>query len=112
MAATTAKSWYLAIETRQLLALAQQSVDIYGHLLELVKVRRAAGKVADLDVEEATYQLDQAESQLAIAQGRYSEARRTLDVLIGRYPSAELSVAETFAPLPPSIVPEIPSSLL
>ena len=60
LAATTAKSWYLAIETRQLLALAEQSVNIYTKLLELVKVRRAAGKVADLDVAEASYQLDEA----------------------------------------------------
>jgi len=112
LAATTAKSWYLAIETRQLLALAQQSVDIYKQLLELVKVRRAAGKVADLDVEEATYQLDQAQSQLMIAEGRYSEAKRALEVLVGHYPAAELSVAETLVPLPPSIAPGVPSSLL
>lgn len=112
LAATTAKSWYLAIETRQLLDLSQQSVEIYKQLFELVEIRRAAGKVADLDVEEATYQLDQAENQLTIAQGRYSEARRALEVLIGRYPSAELAVAESFAPLPPSIVPGMPSSLL
>ena len=112
LAAITAKSWYLAIEIRQLLALAQQSVDIYEQLLELVKVRRAAGKVADLDVEEATYQLDQAQSLLTIADGQYSEAKRALEVLVGRYPTAELSVAETFGPLPPPIAPGIPSSLL
>ena len=112
LAATTAKSWYLAIETRQLLDLAQQSVDIYKKLFELVKVRRAAGKVADLDVEEATFEVDQAENQLTIAQGHYTEAKRALEVLIGRYPSAELAVAETFAPLPPSIASGIPSSLL
>jgi outer membrane protein, multidrug efflux system len=112
LAATTAKSWYLAIETRQLLTLAEQSVNIYQKLLELVKVRRAAGKVADLDVAEASYQLDEAQTQLIIAQGLYSETRRTLEVLIGRYPAAELEVAETFTPLPPPIVPGLPSSLL
>jgi outer membrane protein, multidrug efflux system len=112
LAATAAKSWYLAIETRQLLALTEQSVEIYEKLLELVKVRRAAGKVADLDVAEASYQLDEAQSQLTIAQGQYSEARRTLEVLIGRYPAAELEVAETFIPLPPPIATGLPSSLL
>lgn len=112
LAATAAKSWYLAIETRQLLTLAEQSVIIYKKLLELVRVRRAAGKVADLDVAEASYQLDEAQTQLIIAQGLYSEARRTLEVLIGRYPAAELEVAETFTPLPPPITPGLPSSLL
>jgi multidrug efflux system outer membrane protein len=112
LAATTAKSWYLAIETRQLLALTEESVTMYTKLLELVKVRRAAGKVADLDVAEASYELNEAQSQLANAQGLYSEARRTLEVLVGRYPAAELEVAETFAPLPPPVAPGVPSSLL
>jgi len=112
LAATTAKSWYLAIETRQLLALAEQSVSLYTKLLELVKVRRAAGKVADLDVAEASYQLDEAQAQLTVAQGLYSEARRTLEILIGRYPSAELAVAEAYAPLPPPVASGLPSSLL
>ena len=112
IAATTAKSWYQAIETRQLLVLTEQSVDIYRKLLELVKIRRAAGKVADLDVAEASYQLNEAQNQLVISQGLYSEARRTLEVLVGRYPSAELEVAEAFAPLPSPVAPGLPSSLL
>ncbi|HME31360.1 MAG TPA: TolC family protein [Terriglobales bacterium] len=112
LAAITAKSWYLAIETRQLLALTEQSVNIYTKLFELVKIRRAAGRVADLDVAEASYQLNEAKNQLAIAQGLYSEARRTLEVLVGRYPAAELAVAEAFAPLPQPVAPGLPSSLL
>lgn len=112
LAATTAKSWYLAIETRQLLALTEQSVTIYAELLELVKVRRAAGKVSDLDLAEASYQLDEAHNELTVAQGLYSEARRTLEVLVGRYPAAELQIAATFAPLPPPIASGLPSSLL
>jgi outer membrane protein, multidrug efflux system len=80
--------------------------------LELVKVRRAAGKVADLDVAEASFELNEAQSQLTVAQGLYSETRRTLEVLIGRYPAAELDVAEAFAPLPPPVPPGVPSSLL
>jgi multidrug efflux system outer membrane protein len=112
LAALTAKSWYLAIETRRLLALAQQSVEIYTQLLDLVKVRRAAGKVADLDVAEASYELNEAQSQFIIAQGLYSEARRSLEVLVGRYPSAELAVAENYAPLPPPVASGLPSSLL
>jgi multidrug efflux system outer membrane protein len=112
LAATTAKSWYLAIETRQLLVLAEESVTIYTKLLELVNLRRAAGKVADLDVAEARYQLDEAKTQLAIAQGLYIEARRTLEMLIGRYPAGELKIAEAFAPLPPPIASGLPSALL
>ena len=112
VAAITARSWYLAIETRRLLALAEETVDIYTKLFSLVKVRRAAGKVADLDVAEASYELNEAQNQLIVSQGLYAESRRTLEVLVGRYPSAELAVAEQYAPLPPSVSPGLPSSLL
>jgi len=112
LAATTAKSWYLTIETRQLLALAEQSVATYSRLLELVRVRRDAGRVADLDVAEASANLNQAESDVRIAQGRYSEARRALELLLGRYPAAEIDVSTTFATLPPPVAAGLPSSLL
>ena len=112
LAATTAESWYLAIETRQLLGLAEQNVEVYTALLDLVKVRRAAGRVADLDVAEASANLNAAQSQLRSAQGNYSEARRNLEVLVGRYPAAELEVAENFAALPPPVQAGLPSSLL
>jgi multidrug efflux system outer membrane protein len=112
LAATTAKSWYLAIEARQLLALTAQSVEVYQRLFALVKIRRAAGKVSNLDVSEASYQLDEAEGQLTVAQGLYSEARRTLEVLIGHFPTAEFQVADQFAPLPVPVAPGLPSSLL
>lgn len=112
LAALTAKSWYLAIETRRLLGLAQQSVAIYTQVLDLVKIRRTAGKVADLDVAEASYELNEAQNQVLIMQSLYSQARRSLEVLVGRYPSAELAVAEEYAPLPPPVAPALPSSLL
>ncbi len=112
LAATTAKSWYLTIEARQLLALAERSVAIYAELLNLVKVRRTAGKVADLDVAEASANLNEAQSRLRLAQSLYGAARRNLEVLVGRYPAAELEVSDTFAPLPPPVPAGLPSSLL
>jgi len=112
LAATVAKSWYLAIETGRLQDLAEQAVRIYGRLLDLVKVRRAAGKVDDLDVAEAGANLSAAENTLRTVQGQYSEARRTLELILGRYPAAELAVAQEFSPLPPPIRAGLPSALL
>ena len=112
MAATAANSSYQAIETRQLLALAQENADICNRLLELSRVRRSAGKVADLDVAEAEASLDAAQGSLRTAQQLYSQARRNLEVLTGRYPSAEIEVSQTFSPLPPPVTPGLPSTLL
>ena len=78
IAATTAKGWYLAIAARELVELAEQDVVVRARFLDLVRLRRAAGKVADLDVAEATGSLAQSESQLAKEQARYAEVRRIL----------------------------------
>ena len=56
--------------------------------------------------------MNAAESQLRASQGLVNEAKRTLEVLVGRYPSAELKVAMDFTPLPPPIPPGLPSALL
>lgn len=112
LAALTAKSWYLAVETGQLLALSERAVRVYSQLLDLVKLRRAAGKVSDLDVAEASANLNSAESQLRSARADFAEAKRVLELLLGRYPSAELAVADSFAPMPPPVPAGLPSELL
>lgn len=112
LAAWTARSWYLAVETRQLVALNERAVAIYAELLEVVRIRRAAGKVADLDVAEASANLNTARAELRAAEADYAEIRRALEVLLGRYPAAELAVADSFAPTPPPVAAGIPSTLL
>jgi outer membrane protein, multidrug efflux system len=112
LSATAADCWYLAVETRQLVAFAQEYVKTYTRLLELAKLRRAAGKVADLDVAQASAVLDAAQSGLRQAQAEYSDARRILEILMGRYPSSDIAIEETFSPLPPPVQPGMPSSLL
>jgi outer membrane protein, multidrug efflux system len=112
LAATTAKLWYLAVETRQLLALSEQAVRIYGDLLALVQVRRSAGKDSDLDVVDVRAKLETAQSEAERARESYGEARRALEVLLGRYPAAEIEVAALYPALPPLAGAGLPSALL
>jgi len=111
LAATTAKSWYLTIESRQLMELAEQSVGLYAELLKLARVQASDGKVSDLDLAEASASLNDAEGQSQRAKSLYSESRRNLEVLVGRYPAGELKVGETFVPIPPPIEAGLPASL-
>ena len=84
----------------------------YSQLLALVRIRRTAGRVADLDVAEASANLNTAESELSVATGLYAEARRALEILLGRYPSAEIEISAKFATLPAPVAPGLPASLL
>lgn len=112
LAGATARAWYLAIETRQLLELAEQAVDIYRELLELVQVRRSAGKDTDLDVFDTRAKLESAQSQVQSAQELYGEARRALEVLLGRYPAAEIAVAADYPLLAAPPWADSPAALL
>jgi len=112
LAATTAKLWYLAIEARQLVALSEQAVRIYSELLQLVTIRRSAGKDSDLDVVDVRAKLESARSEVERARETYGEARRALEVVLGRYPAAEIEVAATYALLPAPPAAGVPASLL
>jgi outer membrane protein, multidrug efflux system len=112
LAATTAKSWYLATETRQLVALSERVVAIYQRIQKLVAERRAAGKVADLDVAEVGASLNSAEATLRAAQSQDAQARRNLELLLGRYPDAAIATAPAFPAMPATAATGIPSELL
>ncbi|HEY5248277.1 MAG TPA: TolC family protein, partial [Dermatophilaceae bacterium] len=112
LAAATAKSWYLGTETFQLLRLSQRASDLYRQLLVLVEAKAAAGQVGQLEVAEARARLYEAESQVVQAEGLYSDARRNLEVLVGRYPAAAIEVHPEFVPVPPPVPPGLPTALL
>jgi NodT family efflux transporter outer membrane factor (OMF) lipoprotein len=112
LAALVARSWYLAIETRNLVALGERSVQVFEDLLTLVKFRRTSGKGTDLDVVQVEAELATVMSQLELARQAYGESRRALEVLLGRYPAAEISVAADYPQLPPPVAAGLPLSLL
>jgi multidrug efflux system outer membrane protein len=112
IAATVAKAWYLACEARQLLVLAEQAVKVYDELLALVQFRQKAGKSTDLDVVDASTRLALARANVELARAAYGQARRALEVLLGRYPAAEIEAAAAFPALPPPPGAGAPASLL
>ena len=112
LAATVAKAWYVASEARQQLALAEQAVKVYGELLALIKIRRTAGKDSDLDVADTSAKFDVSRAAVEQARAAYGEARRVLEVLLGRYPAAEIEAAGAFPALPPPVAAGAPASLL
>ena len=101
LVATVARAWYTAIEAHRLVLLAKQRVAIYNNLLNLVQVRVSAGKDTDLDLTVMKANVDSAKSELDAAEESYSQMRRSLELLLGRYPAAEIAVAKEFPDLSP-----------
>jgi NodT family efflux transporter outer membrane factor (OMF) lipoprotein len=112
LAAQTAKSWYLATEALQQRNLAEQYVAKNRRILELIQKRQSAGRVAEQDVALARADLASAEESLRGTEAGFQQAVRSLELLLGRYPSAEMEVAEEFVPVPPIPPAGMPSTLL
>jgi NodT family efflux transporter outer membrane factor (OMF) lipoprotein len=112
LAAQTAKAWYLASDTRQQLNLAKETVKIYTELVDIVKAKAKIGQVTPADLNLAQADVASAKERERLADGAHKEAVRSLEVLLGRYPSAELEVADQFVPVPGPVPAGMPSDIL
>ena len=112
LAGQTAKTWYLTTEILQQKQLAEETVAIFERLLRVVEDKKEVGQVADKDVSLARANVAEAKDVLRQAEGAYKQAVRGLEVLLGRYPSAELEVAKDFVPVLPEIPAGVPAQVL
>jgi NodT family efflux transporter outer membrane factor (OMF) lipoprotein len=112
VAALVAKAWFLASEARQQRILAASMVTSATDLLRVAEDRRRVGVGSELEVAQARASLQtlrDVERQLELAQ---SQATRSLEMLLGRYPSAEIEAQPAFAALPAAPAAGLPSELL
>jgi NodT family efflux transporter outer membrane factor (OMF) lipoprotein len=112
IAGTTAKSWFIATQTTMLLDLAQQTVDLYTETLDLVQTKFEVGQVTMQDVHLAKADLASAEEALRQAKAGEQQARRSLELLLGRYPGAEIEARTKLPQLPPPVPVGLPADLL
>ncbi len=112
LAATTARSWFAAVQAAELLNLAEQSEALHAQLLHISQVRNDAGKVSDFDVIQAQAALDTAQSAVQNARNAQAIARRNLELLLGRYPAAEIAVTLQTTAMPSPVSGAAPLSLL
>ena len=108
----TAKAWFLATDAYLQRMLAQESVDIFKQLLDIANARQKAGRIGMQDVYLARADLASAEERLRYAQGAYEQSVRSLEILLGRYPAADLETRQDFVPVPDVIPVGLPSEML
>jgi NodT family efflux transporter outer membrane factor (OMF) lipoprotein len=112
LAALVATLWYQTIATERLRATAIAAAAVYEDLLRLVKTRNAVGQVGAQDVALAGADLDRARERERAFAASLQEITRGLEVLLGRYPAAELRLAPDMPPVPAPIPDGLPSELL
>jgi NodT family efflux transporter outer membrane factor (OMF) lipoprotein len=112
LAAQTAKGWFIATQARMLLNLGLETVDLYQQTLDLVNTKYEVGQVTMQDVHLAKADLASSEEAVRQAQVADQQARRSLELLLARYPGAEIEGRTELPPLPPPVPVGLPSDLL
>ena len=112
LAAMVAKVWYFTCEAKQLVELTKQSIEIYSEQLTLSKVRHSSGKDSNLGVVDTQAKLNSARAAYENALANYEQAQRTLELLLGRYPAAEIQASTSLTRKLEPINGGIPLSIL
>lgn len=112
IAANVAQAYFASIEATQQLDIAQQSIDTLIETNRIVKVQfeNGIGNRQNLALAEAD--LASAKDSLASSDGARRDALRSLELLLGRYPEAELKVAQSLPRTPQATPAGLPSELL
>ncbi|MEC7290956.1 MAG: TolC family protein, partial [Pseudomonadota bacterium] len=112
LAAAVARAYFLAIEAGLQVGVAQNNLETLGETDRIVGVQKEFGLATSQDVALSKSDLARTRASLTAAQGAQRDALRALEVLLGRYPAAELELRTALPDVPPQPSPGIPSSLL
>ena len=112
MAAITAKAWFLAIETRLQLELAEEAVKIFSEILVLVEAKHEVGQLPLQNVYLTGADLASAQEAVRLVRSAHEQILRALEVLLSRYPSAELETVDALVAVPPPIPAGIPADIV
>ena len=112
IAAATAKAWFVTAQTLGEQQLIAETVASSERLVQLAGERRRIGAGGDHDVALAAAQLGGARDALAQARNAHEAALRALELLLGRYPAAELRARPDLPPLPGPVPAGLPLQML
>lgn len=100
VAARVSQAWFALIEARQQRELAERDVVARESNLRITDRRYERGVASSLDVRLSRSALGSSQANQALRQRLEMEASRALEVLLGRYPAAELEAAQSLPALP------------
>ncbi len=112
LAAATAKAYFTAIEANLQADIARERLEILQETQRIVTVKYDNGMASAQDVSLTRSDLASAREQVTNLEGSFRDALRALELLLGRYPGAELEVRASLPSAPPPPPAGVPSELL
>ncbi len=112
IAGRTVKAWFAAAEAVEQLRLADATLASFQESTDQVRQRYEAGIRPSLDYRLSLANLAAAKANLFNRQQQLDLAKRQLEVLLGRYPGAEIQTPAALGATPPEIPPGLPAELV
>ncbi len=112
LTAWVVRSWLLAVQTTEQEDLLREMVQSSGKLVEMAQLRLKAGIGDEKDVSQAQANLGEYRDVLRQVQLARTNSLRALEVLLGRYPGAEVRTAARLPAMPGPVPAGLPSELL
>ena len=112
LAAMVAKSWFLATEAGLQRTIVQDMLRSSESMLRLAQDRLRIGNGNEQDVAATRASVGSYRDALRQIELAREQALRALELLLGRYPAAEVAVAQSLSTMPPPVPAGVPSELL
>ncbi len=112
LSANIAKTYFKVIESKLQEGIARKNLEILQKAMLITQTKYDNGTTSAQDVALNKANLAVAREQLVTIEGSKRDAVRALEVLLGRYPNAELEIPNELPILPPSPPAGIPSGIL
>ncbi|MEM7003385.1 MAG: efflux transporter outer membrane subunit [Pseudomonadota bacterium] len=112
LAAAVAQAYFVAIEAALLEEVSAKSLNALQETVRIVESQREVGAADAFDEFLAAANLATGKATLAQAQGAELLALRALEVLLGRYPAADLATPDDLPEVPATPKAGVPSELL
>ena len=112
IAASTSGAWFLAVGSTILAREADEIVDLLNQTVKIAEVRKKVGQATAREVHLAKADRASAQEAARAALAAQEDSKRSLEMLLGRYPGAEIDTAEQLDAVPPPVAAGIPSNLL
>ncbi|MGX4675805.1 efflux transporter outer membrane subunit [SAR92 clade bacterium H246] len=112
LAATTAKAYFVAIEARQQAAILKEILSSLEETFRIVSVQHQNGLASGQDVALTKSDLASTREQLITLEASQREALRALEVLLGKYPEADIAVRTMLPALPAMPNAGLPADVL
>ncbi len=112
LAANTAIAYFTAVEASIQTGIARDTLGVLDETLRIVSAQFDNGMASAQDISLTRSDLAAARERVTTLEGAHRNALRALELLLGRYPGADLSVRATLPSVPAPPPAGVPSSVL